>query len=77
MGLGYETEHPFDEEPERWPTQQWAAEAVPVFPLPLKERIQRAKDHAQHYAQRGDLLWPHMRFALTIGELLDAADRGA
>ena len=77
MGLGYETEHPFDEEPERWPTQQCAAEVVPVFPLPLKERIQRAKEHAQHYAQRGDLLWPNMRFALTIGELLDAADRGA
>ena len=77
MGLGYETEHPFDEEPERWTSQQWAAEAAPVFPVPLKERIQRAKEHARHHAQRDDLLWPNQRFALTIGELLEAAERGA
>ena len=45
--------------------------------LPLKERIRLAKEHSAHEGQRNDALWPHQRFALSLGELLDAAERGA
>ena len=43
-------------------------------PLTLKERIQLAKEHASREKQTGNVLWGHQRFALTIGELLDAAE---
>lgn len=45
--------------------------------LPLKERIRLAKEHAADYGQLRDALWPHQQFALSLGELLDAAERGA
>jgi hypothetical protein len=57
--------------------REWAASPAPLFPLPLRERIRLAKEHAERHDQRQDALWSHQRFALTIGELLDAAERGA
>lgn len=45
--------------------------------LSLKDRIKLAKEHAAREGQRGDALWPYQRFALSLGELLDAAERGA
>ena len=54
-----------------------AAAPTPPLPPPLTERIRLAKEHAERHDQRRDALWPHQRFALTIGELLDAAERGA
>jgi hypothetical protein len=57
--------------------REWAASPAPLFSLPLKERIRLAKEHAKKEGQRYNALWPHQRFALTIGELLDAAERGA
>ncbi len=43
---------------------------------PLAERIAKAKDHMAGYRQHNETLWPHQSFALTVGELLDAAERG-
>ena len=58
--------------------KSWYANTPPnPFPLPLKERIRLAKEHADKEEQRYNSLWPYQRFALTIGELLDAAERGA
>lgn len=57
--------------------QYYESEQKPVFPLPLKDRIRLAREHMKQHGQQHDALWPHQRFALTIGELLDAADRGA
>lgn len=57
--------------------RQWAASPPTLFPLPLKDRIRLAREHAERNGQRQDALWPHQRFALTIGELLDAAEKGA
>jgi len=57
--------------------REWSASPAPLFPLQLKERIRLAKEHAERHEQRQDALWSHQRFALTIGELLDAAERGA
>ena len=57
--------------------REWAASTAPLFPLPLKERIRLAKEHTEREGQRYNALWPYQRFALTIGELLDAAERGA
>lgn len=45
--------------------------------LPLKERIKLAKEHMLREGQQYDALWPHQRFALSLGELLEAAERGA
>ena len=56
--------------------REWSASPAPLFPLPLKERIRLAKEHAEQHGQRQDALWSYQRFALTIGELLDAAERG-
>ena len=48
-----------------------------VMPLPLKERLRLAQEFTKLYGGRGDSLRPYQRFSLTIGELLDAAIRGA
>lgn len=53
----------------------WRSE--PTELMTLKERIRLAKEFADQNNQRRDALWPHQRFALTLGELLDAAERGA
>lgn len=58
-------------------TRSWRSEPTSSFPLPLKERIRLAKEHMRNHGQQHDALWPHQRFALTIGELLEAAERGA
>lgn len=43
---------------------------------PLAERIAQAKAHMAGYRQHNEALWPHQSFALTVGELLEAAERG-
>ena len=43
----------------------------------LRDRIAMAKEHMMRERQQHDALWPHQRFSLTLGELLDAAERGA
>lgn len=53
------------------------SEQKPVFPLPLKDRIRLAREHMDRHGQTGDALWPHQRFAISISELLDVAERGA
>lgn len=58
-------------------TKVWKSEPEPTFPLLLKERIRLAKEHMEQHGQARDVLWPHQRFALTIGELLAAAERGS
>lgn len=60
---------------EPWPP--YRNDTKPSDPLPLKERIRLAKEHMKLNGQTHNALWPHQRFALTIGELLDAAERGA
>lgn len=57
--------------------KSWNSEPGTAFPLPLKERIRLAREHMERHGQSQDALWPHQRFALTIGELLAAAERGA
>ena len=42
----------------------------------LSERIAKAKDHMHGYRQHNEALWPHQSFVMTLGELLDAAERG-
>ena len=42
---------------------------------PLKERIAAAKKHAVENGQMNDALWQYQEFSLTVGELLNAADR--
>lgn len=55
-----------------------AIQRVRLFGAPtLKERIQAAIEHAEANDQMRDALWPHQHFALTLGELLRAAERGA
>ena len=44
---------------------------------PLRDRIAMAKEHMARERQQHDALWPHQQFSLTLGELLDAAERGA
>lgn len=39
----------------------------------MKERIEKALEHAKRYNQLNDALWPNMPFSLTIGELLNLA----
>jgi hypothetical protein len=56
---------------------EWKSEHPSMWPLPLKERIRLAREHMEHYGQQHDTLWTHQQFALTIRELLDAAERGA
>ncbi len=58
-------------------TKSWRSEPTSPFHLPLKERIRLAREHMEKHGQAHDALWPHQRFALTIGELLAAAERGA
>ena len=43
--------------------------------LPLSERLRLAAEHVENHGQRGDMLWPYQRFAITLGELMDAAMR--
>lgn len=42
---------------------------------PLKERIAAAKKHAVENGQMGDVMWQYQAFSLTVGELLNAAER--
>ncbi len=42
---------------------------------PLKERIAAAKKHAIDHGQMNDAMWQYQSFSLTIGELLNAAER--
>jgi hypothetical protein len=59
-------------------TVQAAIDSVRLFNAQtLKERIRAAIEHAEAHGQMRDALWPHQRFALTLGELLRAAERGA
>lgn len=44
---------------------------------PLKERIAAAKQHAIAYGQMNDVMWSYQEFSLTVGELLNAAERAA
>lgn len=48
-----------------------------IFPLSLKERIRLAKEHTRQTGQKQDMLWPYQEFRMTLGELLEAAERGA
>lgn len=57
--------------------KSWRSEPESYFPLPLKERIRMAREHMEQHEQQHDALWPYQRFALTISELLAAAERGA
>lgn len=43
--------------------------------MTLKERIAAAKKHATENGQMSDALWRHQAFSLTLGELLNAAER--
>lgn len=45
--------------------------------IPLKERIAAAKKHAIAYGQMNDVMWSYQEFSLTVGELLNAAERAA
>lgn len=69
-------------QPERaaWERQQTQAlvERVRLFDAPtLKQRIRAAIEHAEAHGQMHNALWPHQHFALELGELLRAAERGA
>lgn len=48
----------------------------PPTDIPLKERIRMAKEHMRHYPSHG-CIFPYQHFAMSIAELLDAAERGA
>jgi len=43
--------------------------------MPLKERISAAKKHAVENGQMNDAMWQYQAFSLTVGELLNAAER--
>ncbi len=43
--------------------------------MTLKERVAAAKKHAAENGQMNDALWPYQAFSLTLGELLNAAER--
>lgn len=43
--------------------------------MTLKERIAAAKKHAAENGQMNDALWQYQAFSLTLGELLNAAER--
>ena len=43
--------------------------------IPLKERITAAKKHAVENGQMNDAMWQYQPFSLTVGELLNAAER--
>ena len=43
--------------------------------IPLKERIAAAKKHAVKNGQMNDAMWQYQPFSLTVGELLNAAER--
>ena len=47
----------------------------------LIEQMEKLGPHAwplvARERQQHDALWPHQQFSLTLGELLDAAERGA
>ncbi len=43
--------------------------------IPLKERIAAAKKHAVENGQMNDAMWQYQPFSLTVGELLNAAER--
>lgn len=51
--------------------------SVPVFPTPLHMRLLAAREAAEMEGELNRALWPHQRFSLTIGELLDAAIKGS
>ena len=43
--------------------------------IPLKDRISSAKKHAVENGQMNDAMWQYQPFSLTVGELLNAAER--
>lgn len=43
--------------------------------ISLKERIAAAKKHAVENGQMNDAMWQYQPFSLTVGELLNAAER--
>ena len=43
--------------------------------MPLKERIAAAKKHTVENGQMNDAMWQYQAFSLTVGELLNAAER--
>ena len=43
--------------------------------IPLKERIAAAKKYAVENGQTNDAMWQYQPFSLTVGELLNAAER--
>jgi len=43
--------------------------------MTLEERVAAAKKHAAENGQMNDALWPYQAFSLTLGELLNAAER--
>jgi len=45
--------------------------------MPLKDRISAAKKHATKNGQMNDAMWQYQDFSLTVGELLNAAERAA
>lgn len=52
-----------------------AIDSVRLFDrLSFKERLRMAIAHAETHGQMNDALWPHQRFAMTLGELLRAAE---
>lgn len=49
--------------------------SVAARQMTLKDRIAAAKKHASENGQMNDALWRHQAFSLTLGELLNAAER--